>query len=194
MRLKPDMTSFRCEYCLSVYLPEANTDDGVRVLGEPSGQNCPVCSTDLAHATLSNIRVRYCAKCRGILVPMGALQSLVEELRSQTRGATIPPAADATELRRKIDCPQCHRHMDAHFYAGPGHVIIDSCENCSSIWLDGGELTRIVQAPEEQFATSERLLTSPMTDDSPGSAYTAIAKADLAADVVSTAIDWLLDK
>jgi hypothetical protein len=33
-----------------------------------------------------------------------------------------------------------------------------------------------------------------MTDDSPGSAYTAIAKADLAADVVSTAIDWLLDK
>lgn len=194
MRLKPDMTSFKCEYCLSVYLPEANADDGVRVLDEAVGQGCPVCTLGLMNATLSNVRLRYCTKCRGMLVPMGALQSLVEELRSQTRGATIPPAADATELRRKIDCPQCHRHMDAHFYAGPGHVIIDSCENCSVIWLDGGELTRIVQAPEEQFATTESLLTSPMTNDSIGSTYTAIATADLAVDVVGTVVNWLFDK
>ena len=36
--------------------------------------------------------------------------------------------------------------METHFYAGPGHVIVDSCENCSELWLDGGELMRIVHA------------------------------------------------
>ena len=36
--------------------------------------------------------------------------------------------------------------MDAHFYAGPGNVVIDSCEDCSLIWLDHGKLMRLVLA------------------------------------------------
>jgi Zn-finger nucleic acid-binding protein len=39
--------------------------------------------------------------------------------------------------------------MDTHFYAGPGNVIVDSCGNCFLIWLDRGELMRIVHAPDE---------------------------------------------
>jgi Zn-finger nucleic acid-binding protein len=57
------------------------------------------------------------------------------------------PAADSSDLRRKIDCPRCHHRMDTHFYAGPGNVVIDSCENCCLIWLDRGELMHIVHAP-----------------------------------------------
>ena len=57
------------------------------------------------------------------------------------------PPADGSDLRRKIDCPQCRHRMDTHFYAGPGNVVIDSCENCSLIWLDRGELMHIVRAP-----------------------------------------------
>jgi hypothetical protein len=56
--------------------------------------------------------------------------------------------------------------MDTHFYGGPGNVVIDSCENCCLTWLDGGELKRIATAPEEQFATTETLLTSPTMDSS----------------------------
>ena len=39
--------------------------------------------------------------------------------------------------------------MDAHYYAGPGNVIVDSCEDCCLIWLDRGELMRIAHAPDE---------------------------------------------
>jgi Zn-finger nucleic acid-binding protein len=39
--------------------------------------------------------------------------------------------------------------MDTHFYAGPGNVIVDTCDDCSLLWLDRGELTRIVHAPDE---------------------------------------------
>ena len=44
--------------------------------------------------------------------------------------------------------------MDAHPYAGPGAVIIDSCSECCVNWLDHGELQRIVRAPDHHFAAT----------------------------------------
>jgi Zn-finger nucleic acid-binding protein len=190
MRLKPDMTSFRCDYCQRVFLPEANVDDGVRVLGEPSGQNCPVCTTDLVHATLDNIRIRYCTKCHGMLVPMGALSALVDAVQGEKRGGTIQPPADAEDLQRKINCPACHRHMDTHFYGGPGNVVIDSCENCCLTWLDSGELTRIAQAPEQQFESTETLLSS-TADPSP--TPSDFPRTNLAADIAADGLLGIVD-
>ena len=197
MRLKPDMTSFRCDYCQRVFLPEANEDDGVRVLGEPSGQSCPICTTNcatgLVHATLDNIRICYCTKCRGMLVPMGSLSALVDAVKGEKRGGAIQPPADAADLQRKTNCPVCHHRMDTHFYGGPGNVVIDSCEDCCLTWLDGGELARIAQAPEQQFESTEKFLSStadpcPTPSDYP----TKNLAVDLAADGLLGVIDTLL--
>jgi Zn-finger nucleic acid-binding protein len=38
--------------------------------------------------------------------------------------------------------------MEAHFYAGPGNVVLDSCDFCNLNWLDHGELMRIARAPD----------------------------------------------
>ena len=190
MRLKSDSTSFRCEYCQRVFLPETNADDGVRALGEPSGQDCPICVVGLVHATLNNIRICYCTKCHGMLVPMGALSALVDAVQGQKRGGTIQPPADAEDLQRKTNCPACHHRMDTHFYGGPGNVVIDSCENCSLIWLDGGEVTRIAAAPEEQFASTETLLSSPTMDLPMSLNFGTNTAADLA---VSLAMDVATD-
>ena len=149
MRLKPDEDSYRCDYCHAVYLPEKD-DDGVRVLGEASSQTCPICTIPLVNAAIAKIRILYCTQCRGMLIPMPALQALVDELQSvQSGGAIGQPPADAQDLDRKINCPQCHHRMDTHFYAGPGNVIVDSCGICWLIWLDRGELMRIAHAPDE---------------------------------------------
>jgi len=152
MRLKPDMESFQCDYCKSVYLPEKN-DDGVRVLGEASGQDCPLCNVPLVHAVLAKVPIIYCKGCKGMLIPMQALEALIEELRVHEGTESLLIAPDNDDLRRAIDCPQCHHRMDAHFYAGPGNVVIDSCEECSLIWLDRGELMHIVQADDSSSAT-----------------------------------------
>jgi len=146
MHLKPDEASYRCEYCLSIYLPE-KSDDGVRVLGDTSSQTCPICNTPLANAAIAKTRILYCTTCRGMLISMGVFQDLIDELRTAQSGASRQPQADKGDLNRKIACPQCHHRMDAHFYAGPGNVVIDSCENCCVIWLDSGELMHIVHAP-----------------------------------------------
>lgn len=191
MRLKADMTSFRCEYCQRIFLPEVNADDGVRVLGELSGQDCPICAVGLVHATLNNVRIRYCTKCHGMLVPMGSLSALVDDVKGQKRGGTIQPPADAADLQRKINCPGCHHRMDTHFYAGPGNVVIDSCENCCLTWLDGGELTRIAAAPEEQFESTETLLTSPTMDSSLSRDIATGLAVDVAGSILLDGIDTL---
>jgi Zn-finger nucleic acid-binding protein len=147
MRLKPDMESYKCDYCLSIYFPEKN-EDGVRVLDEQSGQDCPVCKLPLMHAVLGKVRIIYCTGCKGMLIPMPAMEGLVEQLRGAHGTEASQAAPDSEDLRRKINCPVCHRPMDAHFYAGPGNVVIDSCEDCSLIWMDRGELMRIAHAPD----------------------------------------------
>jgi Zn-finger nucleic acid-binding protein len=148
MHLKADEDSYKCEYCHSVFLPE-RSDDGVRVLGDPSEQCCPVCNnTPLENAAMGKIRILYCAKCQGMLIPMQVFQTLVDQLHSQQSSTAAQPPADKSDLQRKIGCPQCHHRMDTHFYAGPGNVVIDSCEDCSVIWLDRGELMHIAHAPD----------------------------------------------
>jgi Zn-finger nucleic acid-binding protein len=36
--------------------------------------------------------------------------------------------------------------MDAYPYGGAGNIIIQGCRQCELIWLDFGELTRIVRS------------------------------------------------
>jgi len=137
----------------------------VQVLqASPDNQACPICNVPLYQATLGRSPLLYCTKCHGMLIPMEILASVVEDLRAGLTSTVIPPPADPSELQRKISCPQCHHRMDTHFYAGPGHVIIDSCENCSEIWLDGGELMRIVHAAGEDSVMSSAPPT-PMPGD-----------------------------
>jgi len=38
--------------------------------------------------------------------------------------------------------------MDEHLYGGGGNVNVDSCETCGVLWLDRGELSKIVAAPD----------------------------------------------
>ena len=147
MRLNADEDCLKCDYCKSTFFPAQN-DDGVSVLGIPAAEECPICAIPLMHAALAKIRILYCTNCRGMLIPMGVFLSLVEQLRAGQPGTLIAPAPDPHDLERHINCPRCHKPMDTHFYNGPGNVIIDDCDPCSLNWLDHGELTRIVRAPD----------------------------------------------
>lgn len=147
MRLDSDDDHFRCEYCKSVFFP-AKDDEGVSVLTTAADEACPICAIPLMHAALAKIRIRYCTRCRGMLIPMGVFLALVEELRAGEQGTLIAATPDPHDLQRRINCPHCHQHMDTHFYNGPGNVIIDDCETCGLNWLDHGELMRVVRAPD----------------------------------------------
>lgn len=155
MRLKPDEDSYSCDYCHAVYVPEKN-DDGVRVLGEPSDENCPNCNVALMQAALDKTRILYCTKCRGMLIPMDAFRNLISSLEALQGASMIQPPASPADLSRLLSCPHCSQHMETHLYAGPGNAVIESCEKCSLNWLDHGELARIIHAPDDRNPATVR--------------------------------------
>lgn len=149
--MQPDksLESWSCSYCGSVYYSQKN-EDNVCVLSDTSDFACPVCTVPLAQASMDGHKLFYCTQCRGSLIPVEVFVSLLDDLRAKQGGAwNIARPADPQELRRQIRCPRCGRQMDTHFYGGPGNVVIDDCAACELNWLDQGELSRIVRAPEE---------------------------------------------
>lgn len=142
--MRADGLGFQCEYCGTVVVPHPG-DDGVKILDD-AGLQCPVCDAALKNALKAGFAIEYCPGCHGILVSMDSFQALAAALRVEQGGATVAPSGDSHQLGRQIECPRCHRPMDAHFYAGPGHVVMDSCENCMVNWLDAGEMERIAHA------------------------------------------------
>jgi Zn-finger nucleic acid-binding protein len=99
-------------------------------------------------ASFSGARIRYCTRCRGMLIEMEVFAALVRTLRNGQEGGVAPQAPDRSELQRRLNCPHCRQAMDTHFYAGPGNVILSDCERCSLDWVDHGKLMRIAHAPD----------------------------------------------
>lgn len=148
LRLEEGKDYLTCDYCRNMHFPEPNAD-GVRLLGEPASQTCPVCAIPLQHAAAGGQRFLSCSQCRGILISMAAFVVLIDELRAEhNHSAAVMGPFSRRDLERRIRCPQCHEMMDTHPYLGPGHIVIDSCSTCYLNWLDYGELHRIVRAPD----------------------------------------------
>ena len=151
MRLVRDRDYYVCDYCGTFHHPDPNRD-GIRVLGESSDLECPVCQITLVTAALDHNRVWYCGNCRGILIHQGVLSFAVHYLRRQARDLTLPRRFDPEELARPMRCPRCHRDMNTHPYGGPGNIVIDNCNECMLVWLDYGEMNRILTAPGDDRA------------------------------------------
>jgi Zn-finger nucleic acid-binding protein len=135
---------FICNYCTSLYFPDQNTD-GVRILEGEANLSCPVCNLPLVNAAIDENRVIACTKCNGILIPQWSFMYIVRYLREAFPEPLTPPRSlNTEELSRIIYCPSCHQMMDTHPYLGPGNVIIDNCVQCKVVWLDYGELHRIL--------------------------------------------------
>ena len=132
MTLHEGRECLTCDFCQTVYFPEKN-DDGIRVLGEAADLPCPICAIPLEHAILEAHRILYCTRCHPSLIPAPVFVLVLQDLRArQAEFSAAPHRPDPKELERRIHCPQCHRAMDTHYYAGPGNIVIDDCPKCAS--------------------------------------------------------------
>lgn len=148
--IRPDTEGLQCSFCHTVFFP-GQDDERVEVTAPSSDSElaCPVCFQPLVDAALANTSILYCTQCHGLLMRMEAVTGLIAELRASIDHDAVQASADRDDLKRVIQCPRCNRRMDAHRYAGPGNVVIDSCDNCSLVWFDRGEVARIAHAPDE---------------------------------------------
>jgi Zn-finger nucleic acid-binding protein len=149
MLLDRDRNLMVCQYCRSEAVPPID-EDGVQVVGETS-KLCAGCGSKLSDGLVEAQPLLYCTQCHGMLISMEKFLPLVEHLRAlRDRPAAFVPSPDRSSAGKELHCPLCGHLMDHHPYGGPGNVNIDSCEGCSVVWLDRGELRRIVVAPDPQ--------------------------------------------
>jgi Zn-finger nucleic acid-binding protein len=147
--LDRDRGVFHCDYCGGEAVPPIG-DDGVQLLGETK-LACPSCEAMLSDGRIEQRDLLYCEKCRGMFLGMADLMPLVNTLRvwhNRPSFALRRPSDQGERLPRK--CPRCSQAMDHHPYGGPGNILIDSCERCAAVWLDQGELQRVVSAPDRE--------------------------------------------
>ena len=140
---------FHCEHCHSYHFPKVS-NDGIQLLCEaPERTLCPTCHIPLHIATLDNsFRGYQCKNCQGLLLSRGSFRLTVETRRARVTSPPDPPILlNREELNRKIYCPICRKAMMTHPYMGPGTIVIDTCDGCNIIWLDHGELSRVINAP-----------------------------------------------
>lgn len=119
----------------------------LKLTGRNAGCPCAACSHETQFADVAGIAVAACPQCLGFLSQRRDFSKIIERVRKAYRGPVQIRPLDQAQLRMSRKCPTCDKTFETHAYAGPGTTVIDSCPQCETVWLDGGELERIEQAP-----------------------------------------------
>ena len=109
--------------------------------------NCPRCAVPLGDVTpdqkMAEVHGLGCPTCSGVWLEqkdLDRLQEIVEVTWFELRH--IPPPELQAEL---LTCPRCTpaRHLNKVQSDRDRKVVLDACEHCHGVWLDGGELHAI---------------------------------------------------
>jgi Zn-finger nucleic acid-binding protein len=149
MTLYRERDYYFCEHCKSYHFPDQDRE-GMRVLGEnPEGIKCPHCKIKLNLMTYGDFYQGYqCPKCQGLLFNRTTFRDAIDAQRARAKTPPEPyNTFDPVELERRTFCPVCEKEMETFQYMGPGNIVIDTCHHCDLIWLDYGELPKVVNAP-----------------------------------------------
>ena len=164
MTLFRERDYYHCEHCQSYHFPQRD-QVGLRILGEnPEGIHCAHCQVALHLMTYDEFFKGYqCPKCQGLLFNRTTFREAIDYSRSRTKTPPEPFSKfNLDELDRQSYCPNCEDKMDTFQYNGPGNIIIDTCHPCDLIWLDYGELQKVVNAPGSDRGVPR---TKPSQDD-----------------------------
>ncbi|HZU37578.1 MAG TPA: zf-TFIIB domain-containing protein [Gemmataceae bacterium] len=106
---------------------------------------CPRCRTTLNAQQHGDISLERCERCGGYWMSGEDLKTLVDLNRAPAREASTEVSSRRTEWQDPASCWQCGLPLEAFTYAGDSGVVLDKCPGCGKLWLDAGELERVVQ-------------------------------------------------
>jgi uncharacterized protein len=105
--------------------------------------NCPRCDKVMDPVRPDDVEAQQCPKCEGHWLEGDALRQLESTVNVRLfEWRKLPPE----ELQmRDVECPRCRpkRVMKKVRSERDRHVLLDVCEQCHGVWLDGGELRAI---------------------------------------------------
>ena len=105
---------------------------------------CPKCITrNLVATKVREVEVDRCKHCHGVWCDHHELGELLGQ--SKWRLTKLMGSKSRDELNRRIGiCPRDAAELMRVSSADNPQVVLDSCPKCQGIWLDGGELDKLL--------------------------------------------------
>lgn len=103
-----------------------------------SSRLCPECHRRFVLVTANKEELDCCKKCRSIWLDTGELQhlsGLLDEI----------PGRALKSRESKRSCPMCKQAMMEYQFARGTNLMVDACPNDHGVYLQRGELERILQ-------------------------------------------------
>ncbi len=108
---------------------------------------CPNCARDLAVANRDSIEVDECPECGGTWFQREELRRAKDSADSDLQWLDFDVFADDASFVARSGqrpCPECSARMNSLAYMS-SEVVVDACPSDHGVWLDAGELERIVE-------------------------------------------------
>jgi Zn-finger nucleic acid-binding protein len=144
-----------CVYCGTSN--KKKTDMPEITIVKVSDRDCPRCSIKLDTVSIPSdipLYIERCKECRGLFFDPLELEGLVSlskegDNKAENKGLKAlgvllmdEGKGEPSEVKY-VKCPVCKAFMNRKTYETHSGVIIDSCQH--GIWLDGGELNRVLR-------------------------------------------------
>ena len=104
---------------------------------------CPACSNNLLTQTYEGVEIDECRVCNGLWLDKGELELLGEHSYYLPDRLLTQKSTTGLQLRPEgtRPCPRCGVLLTGTLVKG---VHLDICTDCQGIWLDQGELNRLL--------------------------------------------------
>lgn len=119
--------------------------------------NCPRCETSFGSRTIGDVQVDECSTCGGLWFDADELRRAKDETDSDLAWMDFELWRHADRFRvseRPVECPRCQSTMVAIEYDTTG-VEVDFCTECRAVWLDAGELDKIIAHLTEELLSTD---------------------------------------
>jgi Zn-finger nucleic acid-binding protein len=103
-----------------------------------------VCDAQLASGLIESQQMLYCTGCHGMLFDMQKFLPLLQVLREHRY--RFKSSSRGIDPDMVLHCPLCKGQMDEHPYRGGVKMDMNMRGPCTALWLDRGDLGRIVAA------------------------------------------------
>jgi uncharacterized protein len=105
--------------------------------------NCPRCDKEMTPVQPEGVEAQQCPQCEGHWLEGEDLRRLESTVNVRFLEWRKLPTEEVQT--REVACPRCRPSgaMKKVRSERDRHVLLDVCERCHGVWLDGGELRAI---------------------------------------------------
>ncbi len=105
---------------------------------------CPKCEQDLLEpTTVHGIELDRCRHCHGLWLDEEELPTLLERSPGDAKKLS-GKRVDEIANEKPGYCPRDQSKLLRAYSARNKNIILDTCPECRGIWLDAGELAKLV--------------------------------------------------